>query len=171
MNKHQTIEKKTFRLVYEFNAPKALVFNAFGNKDALNEWWGPVDSDNSVISLDFQPGGIFHYKMINHNGKIAYGRFVFGDIRPYDYLEFTNAFADEHANAILAPFNIPLPLEIFYQISLEEADAKTILTLTGQPVNPNKAEEDGFHSINESMNQGFGATFDVLAEWLKLNKR
>jgi len=166
MNTYQTKEKEKFILVYEFNAPKALVFNAFANADALNEWWGPVESKNSVIKLDFKPGGIFHFKMDN-KGKITYGRFLFVQIKPYDLLEFTNAFSDEHANVIRAPFDIQLPLEIFYQLRFTENNGKTIITLTGQPVNGSKEEQEGFRSINADMHQGFGATFNQLAAYLK----
>ena len=31
--------------------------NTFIDAGALNEWWGPAESTNSVISLDFRPGG------------------------------------------------------------------------------------------------------------------
>lgn len=165
MSKHQINEKESFTLVYEFNAPKALVFNAFGNAEALNEWWGPAESENSVIKLDFKPGGIFHYKM-DYKGKITYGRFLFGQIKPYDLLEYTNAFADEYANVVRAPFDMQLPLEIFYRLRFTEHNGKTIITLTGQPVNGSREEEEGFRSINDSMQQGFGATFNQLAEYL-----
>lgn len=163
MSTRQTKEK--FVLAYEFNAPKELVFNAFSSAEALNEWWGPVESENSVIKLDFRTGGIFHYKM-DYKGKITYGRFLFDQIKPHDLLEFTNVFADEHANIVPAPFDIQLPLEIFYQLVFTEKNGKTTITLTGQPVNPSKEEEEGFRSINTSMEQGFGATFNQLAVYL-----
>ena len=158
--------KKGFTLTHEFNAPKALVFNAFGNADALNEWWGPVETENSVISLDFKQGGIFHYKM-SFNGNATYARFLFGQIKPHDVLEFTNAFTDEQANVIPAPFDMELPLEIFYSLHFTESNGKTIIMLTAEPVNATKEQEEGFHSINESMQQGFGATFNALAAYLE----
>lgn len=163
MSKQQINEK--FTLVHEFNAPKKLVFNAFSNAEALNEWWGPPECKNSVIKLDFKTGGIFHFKMEHPEGT-TYGRFLFGKIIPYDLLEYTNAFSDEHANIVAAPFDIKIPREIFYRLTFEEKDGKTILTLTGEPVNASPEEEEGFHSINDSMHQGFGATFDKLVVYL-----
>lgn len=62
MNTHPTTEKTVFTLVREFDAPQKLVFNAFSTADALSEWWGPAESRNSVINLDFRPGGIFHFQ-------------------------------------------------------------------------------------------------------------
>ena len=165
MNAQLTSEKAAFVLVHEFNAPKELVFNSFANKDALNEWWGPVETNNSVIRLDFRVGGIFHFKM-EHAGNANYGRFLFTKIQPPDLLEFTNAFADENANIIKAPFNVELPLEILYRLVFTESGGKTIITLTGQALNANNEEYDGFVSIRESMHQGFGATFNKLAVYL-----
>lgn len=155
----------TFTLSYEFNAPRRLVFEAFGNAEALNEWWGPAESRNTVISLDFRPGGIFHFKM-DFNGAISYGRFLFRTIRPHDLLEFTNAFADENARVVKAPFDIQLPPEIFYSLSFAENNGKTVLTLTGRPENGTDAEIEGFNAIHQNMQDGFAKTFGKLAEYL-----
>jgi uncharacterized protein YndB with AHSA1/START domain len=159
------INNTDFVISYEFNAPKELVFNAFSQAEALNEWWGPVQTKNSVISLDFRPGGIFHFKMESANA-INYGRFVFGNIQPYDLLEFTNSFADEHANVVPAPFDIPIPARIFYCLIFTENNGKTTITMTGQSVEATQEEEVGFRSINESMQQGFGASFQQLSDYL-----
>lgn len=165
MNTRTANEKATFTLVHEFNAPKELVFNAFSNAEALNEWWGPADTPTSAIKLDFRPGGIFHYKMEFRDGT-KYGRFLFSKIEPYYLLEFTNAFADEQANVVRAPFDIPLPLEILYRLVFSEHEGKTAITLSAQPVNANAEEVAGFQSISADMKQGFGATFDQLTAYL-----
>jgi uncharacterized protein YndB with AHSA1/START domain len=163
--KDQIKEGEEFTIVHEFNAPKKLVFNAFSKEDALAEWWGPVECKNNVLKLNFKTGGIFHYKM-EKNGKVNYGRFIFGKIEPHDLLEFTNAFADEHANILRAPFDIQLPLEIFYRLRFAENNGKTTITMTGRPVKASKEEQENFRAINPSMHQGFGATFNQLAVYL-----
>ncbi|MEQ8811471.1 MAG: SRPBCC domain-containing protein [Imperialibacter sp.] len=166
MNASTISHKDKLKLSYKFNAPKELVFNAFSTAEALNEWWGPVETKNSAISLDFRPGGVFHFKM-DFNGNVNYARFLFKTIEPYDLLEFSNAFADEQANPIPAPFDVTLPVEIFYRLRFSERNGKTTIDLTGEPINANQAEIDGFVAINESMEQGFGATFDKLGAYLK----
>jgi len=162
---NQTNNGPVLTIVREFDAPKKDVFNAFAEIEALNEWWGPAETENSAISLDFRPGGVFHFKM-ESGGKVNYGRFLFSKIKPYDLLEFTNAFADENANTIRAPFDIQLPVEIFYSFAFAESGGKTTLTMTGKPVNGTTEEEDTFVAINESMHQGFGGTFDQLEQYL-----
>lgn len=154
-----------FKLVHVFDAPRELVFNAFSTAEALAQWWGPAETTNSVVSLDFRPGGVFHFKM-EYNGIINYGRFLFGTIRPYDVLEFSNAFADEKGNVIPAPFDIPLPKEILYRLYFTEHAGKTTLTITGEPINATPEEKAGLLQINEDMQRGFTATWEKLEGYL-----
>ncbi len=169
METAQTAFRAPLELVHEFDAPKQRVFNAFSTAEALGQWWGPVECKNTVIKLDFRTGGIFHFKM-KMQGHVSYGRFIFGAIQPYDLIEFTNAFADAAARVVKAPFDIDLPMEIFYRLVFTEHNGKTRITLTGIPVNPTKSEEDGFIFINADMHKGFGATFDKLAQYLSVNQ-
>jgi uncharacterized protein YndB with AHSA1/START domain len=154
-----------FKIVREFNAPKEDVFNAFATEQALNEWWGPAETNNSAISLDFRPGGTFHFKM-ESNGHVNYARFLFEKIEPYDLLEFFNSFADEQGNVIPAPFEISLPKSIFYSLSFTDRDEITTLTLTATPVDASESEIEGFEAISDGMQQGFTGTFDKLDGYL-----
>jgi uncharacterized protein YndB with AHSA1/START domain len=165
MNNPSANQQVDFMLIHEFNAPKELVFNAFGDAAALNEWWGPLEMKNSVISLDFRPGGIFHFKM-EHPGETWYGRFLFKTIQPHDLLEFSNAFADEQARVVKAPFDFSFPLEILYRIVFTEKNGKTTLTVTGQPLNAGPEETAAYQSINSDMQRGWAATFDKLTAYL-----
>ncbi|MEQ8416709.1 MAG: SRPBCC domain-containing protein [Imperialibacter sp.] len=169
MNAPTISHKDKLRLSYELNAPRELVFNAFSTAEALNEWWGPVETKNSAISLDFRPGGVFHFKM-DFNGNVNYARFLFKTIEPYDLLEYSNAFADEQGKPIPAPFDVTLPLEIFYSLRFTETNGKTTIHLTGEPIYASQAEIDGFVSINESMHEGFEGTFAALAAFLDKQK-
>jgi uncharacterized protein YndB with AHSA1/START domain len=162
---NQANDNQVFTVIRTFDASQQEVFNAFSNADALNEWWGPAETKNSVIKLDFQPGGIFHFKMESEYG-VNYGRFLFGRIEPYHLLEFSNAFADENANVVKAPFDMPLPDEIFYQIVFKEDRGKTTLTLTGKAVNPTAEEQETFDAIQPDMQNGFRGTFDQLEKYL-----
>jgi uncharacterized protein YndB with AHSA1/START domain len=163
--KHILNESEELTVVHVFNAPKKLVFNAFAQEEALAAWWGPVECKNTVLKLDFKTGGNFHYKMVN-KGTVNYGRFTFGKIQPYDLLEFVNSFSDKNGNIIRAPFDIQLPLEIFYRLTFTETKGKTTITLTGQPIHATQEEITNFKYINENVQKGFGATFNKLASYL-----
>lgn len=155
----------TFTMTHVCNAPKELVFNAFSTAEALNEWWGPADFKNSVIKLDFRPGGTFHFKM-ESGAHVMYARFLFRTIQPYDLLEFTNAFADEHGHVIRAPFDATFPLEILYRFVFTEDNGRTTITMTGVPFNASEEETGTYRAMDESMQQGFNGTFRQLDIYL-----
>jgi uncharacterized protein YndB with AHSA1/START domain len=152
-------------MTYTFKAPKKLVFNAFTDINALQEWWGPVEAKNTALHLDFKKGGTFHFKM-EMGGHENYGLFVFGDIEPYDVIEFTNAFADKDGNVVPAPFDMKLPQRIFYRIIFSEYDGITTINLTGEAVDATEEERLTMLSIKDSMVEGFGGTFEKLREYL-----
>ncbi len=165
MNTKQTDQSGKFYLSYEFNAPKELVFTAFSNAEALGEWWGPVEMNNTVMSLDFRVGGIFHFRMEGH-GQVSYGRMLFTQVEPCDLLQFSNAFCDEHAQVKKAPFEVNLPLEILYTLSFTEVNGKTTIDMTGQALNASEEAMEGFISINDDMKRGFESSFEQLSGFL-----
>ena len=162
MNTPTTAE---FSYTREFNAPREIVFNAFSTADALNAWWGPKETTNTVVSLDFRPGGTFHFKMVAGE-HTSYGRFLFRVIQPHQLLEFTNAFADKDGNVIKAPFDIDLPKEILYRMEFTERDGRTIVHMTGRAHNASEHETEVLRSISDSMHTGFDGTFDKLDIYL-----
>ena len=163
----QTVNQK-FSLTRKFNAPRKKVFNAFSNAEALGKWWGPVEAPIDVIKLDFRPHGIFHYKM--KGAQINYGIFKYLEIDEPESITWINSFANEKGEIIKPPFEgMDIPREILCKIVLEEKDGITTLTLTSEPVNANAKEIETFYSITESMQNGFGGTFQQLENYLKAN--
>jgi uncharacterized protein YndB with AHSA1/START domain len=57
--------EKHVTLTRLFQAPRALVFEAFTNPKHLAEWWGPKGFTNPVCEIDARPGGaiLIHMKM------------------------------------------------------------------------------------------------------------
>jgi uncharacterized protein YndB with AHSA1/START domain len=158
--------KKELVIVRDFNAPCSLVFKAFAEAEALARWWGPKGSKIIVKKLDFKPGGIFHYSMEHPEGGLMWGKFVYRDIVSPQRIVFVNSFADELGNVTPAPFDIPLPVEILYSITLTETKGKTTLTVRGNPVKASSIEQRAFEDLFSSMQEGFGGTFDQLEEYL-----
>jgi uncharacterized protein YndB with AHSA1/START domain len=153
------------KIVRQFNAPKTLVFDAFASPEAFSQWWGPSGSQLSVVSFNFVAGGRTHYKM-EGNGHVMWGLFQYKNIQRADLLEFVNSFADADGNIITSPFPMDFPLEIFNQITLQESEGITTLTIQGHPINATPAQIETYNSIKENMEQGFGGTFDQLDAYL-----
>lgn len=162
---NQTEKKQGLKIVRDFNAPKAVVFDAFATAEAFAEWWGPVGMPATVLHFDFKTGGKLHYKM-EGNGQIMFGVFNYKNIIKPDLLEFVSSFSDEEGNICSSPFPIDFPLEIFNKLTLEEHNGITTITLSGHPVNATAEQEATYYSMFESMSQGFAGTFDQLEAYL-----
>ncbi|RYE24868.1 MAG: SRPBCC domain-containing protein [Sphingobacteriales bacterium] len=166
MSTNKVSKETPLIIVRQFDATKNVVFDAFTNPEAMAQWWGPADYPTTVVSMDFKPGGLFHYKM-EANGKVMYGRFIYGQIQQPDMLEFTDSFSDENAGIIRAPFSATWPLEIFNQLTFTEEDGKTTITFSGYPVNATEEETETFSTAQAGIKQGFAGTFNQLDTFLK----
>jgi uncharacterized protein YndB with AHSA1/START domain len=149
-----------------FDAPRALVWQAWTEPERLAQWWGPKGCKIRVVKLDLRPGGMFHYAMQFKPGQEMWGRFVYGEIAAPERLAFVNSFSDAQGGITRAPFSESFPLEIANTLTLAEENGKTTLTLRGHPVNASEAEYKTFLGMFGSMRQGFGGTFDQLADYL-----
>ena len=54
-------DSSDFVITQTFDAPRELVFQSWVEPERLAQWWGPVGFELSVLALDLQPGGVFHY--------------------------------------------------------------------------------------------------------------
>lgn len=150
-----------------FNAPRELVFKAWTEADRLAQWWGPKGANIEVKQLDLRPGGMFHYYLSAANGSEMWGRFVYEEILAPERLVFVSSFSDKDANATHGPFFDGVwPLVIRNILTLEDANGKTKLKLTGQPINATAEEMKMYAGMITNMEQGFGGTFDQLDDYL-----
>ncbi len=161
------MRKQELVIQREIKAPKKLVFEAFTQAEHLQHWWGPVGMKLEIISLDVRPNGKFHYKMEAPNGHAMFGILKYLEIQAPDKIVFINAFADEKGNVIKAPFDMDFPLEIKNTWTFEEKDGITTLSLRGNPLEATPAQLEVYAAMTQSMNEGFGKTFDQLDVYIK----
>ncbi|MGH2484935.1 MAG: SRPBCC family protein [Ktedonobacterales bacterium] len=159
-------EERELVITHVFDAPRALVWQAFTESDGLAHWWGPAGSALFVHTLEMRPGGIFLYSMRTPDGHVIWGRFVYRDIQPPERIVFISSFSDEAGAVTRAPFSATWPLEILNAVTLVEYAGKTTVTLRGGPLNPTDEERDTFWSAEDSVRQGFAGTFGQLADYL-----
>lgn len=160
-----TDQPNYFSLERKFKANKQRTFDAFANAEAMGQWWGPVGMKVTVFSLDFRPGGKFHYKMQNDN-NIMWGLFVYKNIIRPDLIEFVNSFSDASGNITKPPFDIDFPQEVFNKLTFTEDRGTTTIRLEAYPINATKQQEAVYYSITQSMEEGFSGTFDQLEKFL-----
>jgi uncharacterized protein YndB with AHSA1/START domain len=149
-----------------FDAPRELVFKAFAETERLARWWGPQGCTIHVSTLDFRPGGVFHYRMALPDGHDMWGCFTYREIVPPEKIVWVNAFSDPDGNLTRAPFGETIPLEILNTVTLEGQGGKTVLTLRSVPVDSTAEEVATFEGMFDSMRQGWGGTWDQLDTYL-----
>lgn len=157
---------KEFVFIRTVDAPRELVWKAYSEAERLAQWWGPKECKLTVSGLDFRPGGIFHYGMEWSTGNIMWGRFVYREMVPPERLVFVTSFSDEKGGVTRAPFNEHWPLEVLNVMTFEEAGGKTKITIRSTPINSTEEEHKAFEGFFDSMNQGYGGTFDKLDMYL-----
>ena len=162
-----------FAISRTFDAPLARAWQAWSEPERFRQWWGPQGCTIKLKTMDFAEGGELHYAMTWPGAPDMWGKFVYARIMPQQRIAFVNSFSDESGNITRAPFagleNWPLQVHntVTFTESQDEKGSKTTIDLRGGPINALAVERAQFAGFFDSMNQGFGGTFDQLAAYLK----
>ncbi|MBV8976820.1 MAG: SRPBCC domain-containing protein [Alphaproteobacteria bacterium] len=156
-----------FSLSRTFDAPLDLVWLAYSQEEHLAKWWGPKGFDWVSGTLDFRPGGRFHYCMRAPNGQEMWGLFRYREIVPKTQVVFTNSFSNAAGEIVRAPFAANFPREVLNDVRFSQAGGRTTIAMTGTPYEASEEEREFFRSMFPSMNQGFSGTLDQLDAYLK----
>lgn len=159
----------TFTLSRDFNVARPLLFSCFAEADRMARWWGPKGVTIVKPSMDFRPGGIFHYGMEwVKDGPIMWGRFVYREIVAPERIVLINSFSDENATLTRAPFfDGKWPLEMLTVFAFEElGPMRSRFTLTWTPENATDEERAVFASNFASAGDGWSGSLEKLETFL-----
>jgi uncharacterized protein YndB with AHSA1/START domain len=95
-----------------------------------------------------------------------WGKFVYRVIEAPKRIVLVNSFSDEKGGLTRHPMSATWPLEMLSSTTLVEEGGKTNLTIEWSPLNPTGEERQTFDSAHEGMKQGWGGTFEQLADHL-----
>ena len=139
-------------VVRAFNAPRALVFDAW-TKPALVQRWmlGPPGWTMPVCEIDLRVGGAYRYVWRNAHGTDMGMGGIFREIVPPERLVATEAFDESW-----------YPGEALDTTVLSEDGGTTTLTLT--VLYESRAARDS--ALQSGMERGMVASYDRLAELL-----
>lgn len=79
-----------------FDAPVAKVWKAWTQADILDKWWAPKPWRAETKSLDFRPGGNWHYSMVGPNGDRHWCLVDFKTIETEKSFKADASFCDEN---------------------------------------------------------------------------
>ena len=160
-------DKAAFVITRQFELPRAVVWEAWSVADQLKHWWGPQGCSIDIHRFEFRAGGFFHYAMNFENAPTMWGRFNYRDITVLERLVWLNSFSNERCGIVRAPFSEICPLEIQNSVTFAEHAGQTIVTLRAEPFGEVEVERKYFEDLRPSLEQGYGGTFDQLAQYLR----
>jgi uncharacterized protein YndB with AHSA1/START domain len=158
---HQEGNGKSISISRVFNAPRERVWQRWTDPEQYMCWWGPKDFTAPYAKFDLRPGGKYLYCMRGPDGKEYWGTGIYKEIIEKNRLVYTDSFADEYGNVVASSYyglGSDLPMEMEVELTLEDLDGKTRMTLEhcGIP--------DG--EMAEQTKAGWNESFDKLAECL-----
>jgi uncharacterized protein YndB with AHSA1/START domain len=159
-------EQKVFTISRTLNAPRQLVWDVSTKDEHLQHWLGPKGSTTIHSTLDFRPGGFYHYCLSYPNGTEMWGKVNYVEITPIERIVQVQSFSNAEGDICPAPFEGKWPMKIHATISFTDLGNATEMTIVWHPFEASQEELDFFHSMHDSMNGGWSGTFDVLEEYL-----
>jgi uncharacterized protein YndB with AHSA1/START domain len=167
MANDRTTPDPTFEITRVFNADRDRVWQTWTEAALLEKWWGPKGCSLAVHRLEFRPGGFFHYAMKFAGAPDMWGRFLYREIAAPARIVWLNSFSNEKCGLSRAPFSELCPLEIENVVTFSEAAGKTTVLLRAQPFGAIPPEHEYFEALRPSLEQGYGGTFEQLADFLR----
>ncbi len=132
-----------------YDAPLALVWEAWTNPEHIARWWAPKGMNTRVIAHDFVKGGQWKYAMTMPDGNEFISEGTYKEILPMTKI------------VTLADFK-PMTEGVELHILLEAQEDKTKFTF--KVIHPTEA----YKILQEKMGiyNGWGSTFDRLETFL-----
>lgn len=134
-----------------FDAPRALVFKAYTDPEAVPRWWGLRSSTTIVDKMDMRPGGLWRYVQRDPDGNEYGFNGEYREIVPPERLVSTFEFEG-------LPGHVVVDTAVF-----EDLDGKTKVTVTS--LFDSVEDRDGM--IQSGMESGAVETWDRLEEYLQ----
>ncbi len=145
-------------VVRELPAPVPRVFRALSEPAELLLWWGPPDYPMVWCSLDFRPGGVWHYRLRGRRtGEEIWARAVYGEIAPPTRLTYLETSSDPAGSVTHDRPHADVAVEL-----APASDAATELTIRIR----HRSAMDRDRAIRLGIETGLGRALDTLEDVL-----
>ena len=141
---------------------RELVFQMFKEPEHLKRWWGPRGWETPVCTIDFRPGGVWHFCMKCEDetqgdfyGMESWGKAVYKEIIEPEKIVYTDYFSDEEGNV-----NTSMPAS---EITMDFID------LGEQTKLVSRTEYESAESLKNVMDMGM--LQGITETWDRLNER
>ena len=155
-----------FVVARTFNAPRALVWQAFTEVERLKAWWGPKGFRSPAGKLICVRAAVYHYAMQVPDGSLMWAKCVYREIAAPERIVFINCFCNESGVLERNPMVPGWPMEVLSVFRFAEQDGRTMFTLEWTPLGATREEMELFDSFREGMAIGWEGTFEQLDAYL-----
>ena len=125
MHSKATYGEGTVSITRVFDAPRALVWQAWTDPKMLGQWFGPRGFTSSVPEWDLQVGGALRIVMHGPDGNDYPMKGVFTEVKTPERLVFSNIAIDNDGNHLLEGETV---------VKFTEQGGKTTMTMTSHAV-------------------------------------
>ena len=136
-----------------FDAPRALVFEAWTDPQRIVQWWGPTGFTTTTRSMEARAGGIWRFIMHGPDGRDYENRIVYEEVVKPERLVYRHGGGGEAVE----------PVQFQVTVTFGDLGGKTRLTL--RMVFPSAAERDRVVETYGAV-EGAHQTLQRLAEHL-----
>ena len=162
-----TTQPFVFTLSRTFDASVDQVWDAWTSEDNLQKWFSPKGIRTFYSKLDLRPGGFYHYGLENPDGSRYYGRWMIREVNPKSRLVFIVSFSNDQMEITHHPLAPTWPAEIHSTIEITPVGDRTKVEVLWKAHDATQEETATFEAGKESMNGGWGGTFDQLTTYLE----
>ena len=78
-----------------YDAPRALVFEAFTDPKHLAQWWGPDGFRTTTSAYECKPGGVWRFVMHGPDGRDYQNRITFDEVVPPERIVYRHGGGDD----------------------------------------------------------------------------
>jgi uncharacterized protein YndB with AHSA1/START domain len=142
---------REIRMTRTFDAPRALVYEAFSKPEHVGHWWGPAGASLPVCEMDFRPGGKWRFVTHETDGNDYGFRGEYREVVPPERIVWTFEFEG-------MPGHVSVETMDF-----QERDGKT--TITSTTVFDSVEDRDGM--LQSGMETGAAESYNRLEAYLK----
>ncbi len=157
---------RPFIISRAFDAPRELVWKAWTERERLMQWFGPKGCTMPVAKMDVRVGGSCHFCLHTPDGREMWGKFIYREIAAPERLVYVQHFSDAAGGITRHPLKPGWPLQMLTTVTFAWQNGKTLLTMRWTPLEGTDEELQTFDGEHEGMKQGWGGSFDQLADYL-----
>jgi uncharacterized protein YndB with AHSA1/START domain len=146
--------EREFVMMRLVDAPRALVFETWTEREHLMEWWGLKTWRATYCTVDLRLGGIWHYCFRSPEGQESWGKATYQEITPPARLVYADAFSDAEGRVI--------PPRTLVTVTFADQDSKTLVTMRIRF----ETAADRDTAAGMGLAEGLAETLDCLEEHL-----